>query len=724
MNRLPTVRGRHAVAACRIAAVVLLLGSAVPVRKAAAQSFSFAGYTFDQSDTPDTGANLSPGTYSGAVVTAAPTGTANVSGFPAVTSGFDASRSVGRLTGLSSSGTRAENLPNGNNGASARSGFVLSWSGGRKLYNAAGDDFLVYESASTPTGPEGYAVQVYRPDSATWSDWHYEPAEAFQLYNGQPAGGEGAHVTAFDLSTFGLAAGEPIDRIRIVNLTDEDRMESSTGSGRVLPEDAGATSAHLPAPGPLAGYTSYGSSTLDPDPIYVTTLHATSTTACGNGVVDSGEQCDTGVDVPLDCCGSSCQFESDSTGCDDSLFCTSGDSCQAGSCSGAPLSCSDGNDCTTDSCNEASDLCTHDAAASNGASCVDGLFCTENDTCQDGSCDGTPVACDDSNPCTADSCDEGDDACVHDSAPLDSSSCDDGTACTSDDRCDAGTCHGSETLVCGDGLRCGVEQCDDGNTDELDTCSSTCRNEASETSAQRTCLKKLNAAADRVAQSQTKQAQACLKGAAAGTLTDAQTCLTGDPDGRIAKARARTATVKLRSCPVEPDFGETDTDRINDAAVDETTALTADIFGGNLGSAAAPKATAAAGARCQAAVFKATAKLFAARRKEFLRCKGAGLDADQIRSDAGLHGCLAAVLVDGKGKIAAARSKLAATLADTCTGLDLAATFPGVCGSAAAFDTCLDTRSNCRVCRLFAAADDFVGSCDSFDDGLTNSSCE
>ena len=64
---------------------------------------------------------------------------------------------------------------------------------------------------------------------------------------------------------------------------------------------------------------------------------------CGNGVVDEPyEDCDVGADVPNDCCDASCLFEDAGTICNDNVFCTYPDACDAaGVCSGPIRDCVD-----------------------------------------------------------------------------------------------------------------------------------------------------------------------------------------------------------------------------------------------------------------------------------------------------------------------------------------------------------------------------------------------
>lgn len=690
-----------------------------------AQPYSFASFTFDQQDSPDIVAHLASGTFSGAIVTAAANAGPSIgSGFPSDRSGFDDGRTLGRLIGLYGSGSRGINLPRGDNGTLARSGFVLSWSGGRKLPNESGDDFVVYESASNATSPEGFMVQVYNVTSATWSDWYYEPADTFQLYVGDPT--VGAHATGFDLSDFGLGNGDEIDRIRLVNLTDEDRMLNVSRVGTVLPEDNGSTSTFTPDPGPLAGYSTYGASSLDPDPLYVGALHTAVAAACGNSVVDAGagEQCDPGVDVADDCCTASCLFEGNGTACDDGLYCTLTDSCSAGVCTGPARDCSDANPCTADSCDDGSTSCINDPGPQNGAPCDDATFCTVDDTCNVGTCSGSPHPCGDSNPCTADSCDMGSDTCVHDGAPLEGTACDDADSCTDATTCSSSTCTGgSPILVCGDANLCTPEACDDGNSLELDGCSSACQVEAVQSKSQSNCLKALNVAGDKVASTQAKLAGICLNAASKDSVFDAQTCLTADSRGQVTRRSEKTGDVAAERCTVVPSFGETDPNTINAAAITETLGLVADLFGTNLDAAVILRSNDKYGALCQEAILAGAQAWASKARRLFILCKKNGLLANTLRSASGLEGCFESVLGDPSGKLNRTSNRMAKAVDGPCASTDLATAFPGVCSGAVDLAACVTTRAACRSCRALNGFDALNEDCDLFDDGISNASC-
>ncbi|MFH1434450.1 MAG: hypothetical protein ABIJ56_01920 [Pseudomonadota bacterium] len=135
--------------------------------------------------------------------------------------------------------------------------------------------------------------------------------------------------------------------------------------------------------------------------------------------------------------------------CDDGLFCTVTDTCNAmGLCMGTGSSCSDGLVCTSDVCNEGSDTCSYPVmdgacliggrcyadndsnpgnvcqrcwsatgktAWSNrpaGASCDDGLFCNGTSTCNgSGTCVAGSAPCSAPAACATATCDEGADTC-------------------------------------------------------------------------------------------------------------------------------------------------------------------------------------------------------------------------------------------------------------------------------------------------------------------------
>jgi VCBS repeat-containing protein len=249
------------------------LSQSLTIAALVSQTFTFDGITFDQALTPNQIFTLSAGTYSNAVVTALPQGTSsNPVGFPDSTAGFSMGLSAGHLYANSSDATltKAVNLPLNNDGTAHRSGIELRWAAGVMLTNLTGDDFVVFEAGSTGT-PEAFMVQVHNQVDALWSPWVYTKAQSFKFYNASIPNDGGLHSTKFNLDSFGIAANGRVDRIRIVNVTNEDRMVNSSGEGTVLADDNGATSANLPL---TPAGAAFAGSALDPDITYVGSLHA------------------------------------------------------------------------------------------------------------------------------------------------------------------------------------------------------------------------------------------------------------------------------------------------------------------------------------------------------------------------------------------------------------------------------------------------------------------
>ncbi len=141
---------------------------------------------------------------------------------------------------------------------------------------------------------------------------------------------------------------------------------------------------------------------------------ATKTAVCGDAILDAGEACDDGNLIDGDCCSSSCVLTgSENPSCEDGQYCTIDYACPNATCLSQPRNCNDSNLCTTDYCNEETNQCVY--ASREGAECDDGLFCTTNDTCQASACSGSPT-CGDNNACTTDICDEGLQTCSNTTA--------------------------------------------------------------------------------------------------------------------------------------------------------------------------------------------------------------------------------------------------------------------------------------------------------------------
>lgn len=183
-------------------------------------------------------------------------------------------------------------------------------------------------------------------------------------------------------------------------------------------------------------------------------------TCMGGGATDcsgSGDQCNTGTcDENLNRCAP--RPVADSTPCDDGLFCTNGDTCQAGACAAGPARSCPGNACNSGVCDDTQDSCLFQPV-SDGTSCDDGLYCTDGDTCQAGSCSSGPARMCPGNACNNGVCDDAQDSCVLEPV-ADGSSCTDGSYCTQGDTCQAGVCDPGAARVC-PGNACNSGVCDD-----------------------------------------------------------------------------------------------------------------------------------------------------------------------------------------------------------------------------------------------------------------------
>jgi cysteine-rich repeat protein len=126
------------------------------------------------------------------------------------------------------------------------------------------------------------------------------------------------------------------------------------------------------------------------------------TAFCGDGTVDSGEQCDDGNTTNADCCSDSCQFESSATVCRPA----SGDCDEAEICTGSTAACpGDSFAASTVVCRtsagvcDVAETCTGSSGACPGDSKSTAVCRVSGGVCDQGAeiCDGT------SNDCPADS---------------------------------------------------------------------------------------------------------------------------------------------------------------------------------------------------------------------------------------------------------------------------------------------------------------------------------
>jgi hypothetical protein len=201
---------------------------------------------------------------------------------------------------------------------------------------------------------------------------------------------------------------------------------------------------------------------------------------CASGLCVDGHCCDTpcGAGDPADCWGCSvatgaavdgtCEALT-GTACDDGLFCTLTDTCQAGVCGAADSPCegADGDDDCAESCDEEHDSC--DGEDPDGSPCDDDDFCNGTDTCLSGICvehAGNPCPQADGDLDCRESCDPAAQSCTandEDGSACPGGTCeggtcmlDEGALCTDDSQCKSGLCTGQ---VCCRHRDCGLFRC-------------------------------------------------------------------------------------------------------------------------------------------------------------------------------------------------------------------------------------------------------------------------
>jgi hypothetical protein len=112
---------------------------------------------------------------------------------------------------------------------------------------------------------------------------------------------------------------------------------------------------------------------------------------CGGGTCQRGApiKCGDANPCTTDSCDPAigCVFTNNTIACDDGNACTTIDLCGGGSCgAGSPVACIALDQCHTGgTCNPATGVCSNPVKA-NGTSCDDASLCTTGETCQSGTC--------------------------------------------------------------------------------------------------------------------------------------------------------------------------------------------------------------------------------------------------------------------------------------------------------------------------------------------------
>jgi hypothetical protein len=193
---------------------------------------------------------------------------------------FDRRRSLAWLMGRTSKSDLARHIsfaePGDSSGALAmpnihRCSLELTWGKDAALPNGPGDDFVVYESGSW----EGFAVAVRKVGDIEYTGYRYHFPKSFDTTHN-------VNAVVFDLTDFGLEAGDQIASIRIRNLFNADaragadKVSGESGEGWViLPGDPRYKNSKEAFPLRIrAGGSEFKTDQLGPDIIYVAGLQA------------------------------------------------------------------------------------------------------------------------------------------------------------------------------------------------------------------------------------------------------------------------------------------------------------------------------------------------------------------------------------------------------------------------------------------------------------------
>jgi hypothetical protein len=246
------------------------------------------------------------------------------------------------------------------------------------------------------------------------------------------------------------------------------------------------------------------------------------------------------------------------------------------------------------------------------------------------------------------------------------------------------------------------------------------------------CINTLNKDFQKVASKQGKEILTCIKNGSKDRL-GAQTieqCLTADNKGKVGKAIGKTVADWGKKCTEPPDFGPTDPNTVNAAAVQKEIDLVHAIFGTPLDSVIVDHKdpNRPFTSKCQQKVASKVKKCQDTKLKMFNACKKDGLKGKTppgpITSAADIETC---IFLDPEGKVATACiDKVMAQVQSQCVNkdVDLTLAFPeiGLSDPNGLVEE-LGRNVNCRSCLALNIADALIRNCDAADDGAVNGSC-
>lgn len=243
------------------------------------------------------------------------------------------------------------------------------------------------------------------------------------------------------------------------------------------------------------------------------------------------------------------------------------------------------------------------------------------------------------------------------------------------------------------------------------------------------CIDGMNNKARLVAKAQNKEGRNCIKNSGKGKEPSAETCLTADAKGKVAKKQSKVQDTFAKKCTGAEPIQQGVT-AMNDAYVRGPLDLVHDLFGEPIDQSTVTPASKDA-QKCQDKAIQRAGQVFDTKVLEFRKCKKEGMKDALILTSADLRDrCLTPSIPDAKGKIAKRIAKLEADVGKFCgeSVADLGTLFPGLpagtChATVAELADCVEERVECRVCQTLNAADGMDRDCDEFDNGALDSSC-
>jgi cysteine-rich repeat protein len=251
------------------------------------------------------------------------------------------------------------------------------------------------------------------------------------------------------------------------------------------------------------------------------------------------------------------------------------------------------------------------------------------------------------------------------------------------------------------------------------------------TKAQQACVNEMNKNGAKVNKAQLKENETCLKDHQKGKLTTTfEVCTTDDRQEKVDKAQDKAVLGEAKKCSslaVPPPFAYTDAATVNQNAVGRALALAHAIFGGPpvedavLATKVGDKGT----AKCQLGMLKGASKLENTVLKEINKAKKEAINLESVNSASALETVLTGILT-ANDKIAKAGVKFVKGVEKKCASLqDPAAAFPGACADPdlGVVEGCVIAAARCQACLKINAFDDLNLGCDDLDDGAANMSC-